>query len=179
MEKKDKIIILFRHGEKISDDYPDLSPKGMARAECLPLLFEALGEQYTPTKIFANKRGKAKSNSNYSTRAYDTVVPLAKKLGLEIEEFEKKSQEKIEDFVNNKLLKNENDIILVSSSHKAIPVISSLLGHKVKVGGEDGYDKLFIWKNGEFYKEYKQSEFIGKDIEEWLKKYENKEYKEK
>ena len=178
MEKKDKIIILFRHGEKISDDYPDLSPKGIARAECLPLLFDALGKQYTPQKIYANIRGKTKI-SNYSTRAYDTVVPLAKKLGLEIEEFERDTHEKLEDFVNNKLLKSENDVILVSSSHKVIPVISSLLGHKVKVGGEAGYDKLFIWKNGEFYKEYKQSEFIGKNIEEWLKKYENNQIKEK
>ena len=68
MENKDKIIILFRHGEKISDDYPDLSPKGIARSECLPLLFESLGKQYTPTKIYANIRGKTKV-SNYSTRA--------------------------------------------------------------------------------------------------------------
>jgi hypothetical protein len=177
-ENKDKIIILFRHGEKISDDYPDLSPKGIARSECLPLLFESLGKQYTPTKIYANIRGKTKI-SNYSTRAYDTVVPLAKKLGIEIEEFERDSQEKLEDFVHNKLLKSEYDVIVVSSSHKVIPIISSLLGHKVTVKGEEGYDKLFIWKNGEFYKQYNQGEFIGKDIKEWLKKYGDDKNKEK
>jgi hypothetical protein len=178
MKNKDKIIILFRHGEKISDDYPDLSPKGIARSECLPLLFESLGKQYTPTKIYANIRGKTKI-SNYSTRAYDTVVPLAKKLGIEIEEFERDSQEKLEDFVHNKLLKSEYDVIVVSSSHKVIPIISSLLGHKVTVKGEEGYDKLFIWKNGEFYKQYNQGEFIGKDIKEWLKKYGDDKNKEK
>ena len=105
---------------------------------------------------------------------------MAKKLGIEIEEFERDSLEKIKNFVNNKLLKSEYDVIVVSSSHKVIPIISSFLGHKVGVGGEDGYDKLFIWKNGEFYKEYKQSKFIGKDMKEWLKKYEddknNKKY---
>lgn len=169
MDNKDKIIILLRHGEKISDDYPDLSQKGMARAECLPLLFEAL--QYIPDKIYANKRGRYRGG-NYSTRAYDTMIPLAKKLGLEIEEFERETKKNIEDFVNQKLFKSEFNIILISSSHKTIPVISSFLGHKVDVGGKEGYDKLFIWKNGEFYKEINQSEFIGNDIKERLKKYE-------
>ena len=60
-------------------------------------------------------------------------------------------------------MKSEYDVIVVSSSHKVIPIISSLLGHKVTVKGEEGYDKLFIWKNGEFYKQYNQGEFIGKE----------------
>ena len=127
-------------------------------------MLESLGVQYIPTKIYANKSGN-------STRPYDTVVPLAKKLGLQIEEFERDTKNKIEDFVYNKLLKSEHNIILISSSHKVIPIISKLLGHEVSVKGKAGFDKLFIWKNGEFYKEYKQTEFIGKNIEERIMKF--------
>ena len=83
-----QVIILIRHGEKISDDYTDLSPEGQARADCLPELFTKNNIGYVPTKIYANKR------SDTSTRPYDTVTPLSKALGLEIEEFDKSSKKK-------------------------------------------------------------------------------------
>ena len=69
--KSSRTIILIRHGEKISDDYTNLSPEGQARAKCLPELFtqEKLG--YVPDKIYTNKR------SFTSTRPYDTVFPLS------------------------------------------------------------------------------------------------------
>ena len=35
--KKDKIIIIIIHGEKISDYYTDLNDRSKARAECLPI----------------------------------------------------------------------------------------------------------------------------------------------
>ena len=54
--KKDKIIIIIRHGEKISDYYVDLNDRGKARAECLPILFSESGLNYIPTKLYANKR---------------------------------------------------------------------------------------------------------------------------
>ena len=161
MESKDKIIILIRHAEKISDDYTDLSIKGIARAECLPKLFSSNGLKYIPTKLYANLRSKT------STRAYDTLIPLSKKLKLEIEEFQRDNPEQIKDFVFNKLLKDEHNVILISSSHKVIPVLSEFLGHKVKASKNN--DKFFIWKNGEFFMKGKQSKYIGQDIDEWLK----------
>ena len=156
IDNKDKILIIIRHGEKISDDYTDLSPKGKARAECLSTLFSDSGLKYIPTKLYSNKR-----NEN-TTRAYDTIAPLAKTLNLEIEEFEKTQAEY---FANITLRNDEHDIILVCSTHGVIPVITKVLGHEVSVREEE-FDKYFIWKNGEFNYEGNQSDFIGKCIEE-------------
>ena len=173
--KSSQIIILIRHGEKISDDYTDLSPEGQARAKCLPELFTQDKLGYVPDKIYANKK------SYTSTRSYDTVIPLAKYLGLEIEEFKKSSSKKLKDifknysdrktrdFVENILLKDEHDIILVCSSHLNIPIISELLGKKVDVSGKIGFDKYFIFQNGKLIKEGKQSDYIAKCIQQKLK----------
>ena len=173
--KSSQIIILIRHGEKISDDYTDLSPEGQARAKCLPELFSRDKLGYVPDKIYANKK------SFTSTRSYDTVIPLAKYLGLEIEEFKKSSSKKLKDifknysdrktrdFVEYILLKDEHDIILVCSSHLNIPIISELLGKKVDVSGKIGFDKYFIFQNGKLIKEGKQSDYIAKCIQQKLK----------
>ena len=175
--KSSQIIILIRHGEKISDDYTDLSPEGQARAKCLPELFTRDKLGYVPDKIYANKK------SYTSTRSYDTVIPLAKYLGLEIEEFKKSSSKKLKDifknysdrktrdFVENILLKDEHDIILVCSSHLNIPIISELLGKKVDVSGKIGFDKYFIFQNGKLIKEGKQSDYIEKCIHQKLKNF--------
>ena len=175
--KSSQIIILIRHGEKISDDYTDLSPEGQARAKCLPELFTRDKLGYVPDKIYANKK------SYTSTRSYDTVIPLAKYLGLEIEEFKKSSSKKLKDifknysdrktrdFVENILLKDEHDIILVCSSHLNIPIISELLGKKVDVSGKIEFDKYFIFQNGKLIKEGKQSDYIEKCIHQKLKNF--------
>ena len=163
LTKSSSIIILIRHGEKISDDYTDLSPEGQARADCLPELFTKENIGYIPSKIYANKR------TDTSTRPYDTVIPLAKKLGLEIEEFNKSSNKKIKEFVKNTLLKDEHDVILVCSSHQNIPLISELIGKEVDVSGNKGFDKYFIFKNGKIIEKGKQSDYIGKCIEKKVK----------
>ena len=176
-KKSTQIIILIRHGEKISDDYSDLSPEGQARAECLLELFSKDKLGHTPDKIYANERTLS------STRPYDTVTPLANYLGLEIEEFKKslskkllledakltKTSEKIiKDFVKNTLLKDEHDIILVCSSHQVIPIISDLFGKKVDASGNKAFDKYFIFQNGKLIGQGKQSNFIAKCIKEKL-----------
>jgi len=175
--KSSQTIILIRHGEKISDDHTDLSPEGQARAKCLPELFTRDKLGYVPAKIYANKR------SFTSTRPYDTVFPLAKYLGLEIEEFKKSSSKKLKDifknysdkktkdFVENILLKDKHDIILVCSSHLNIPIISELLGKKVDVSGKIGFDKYFIFQNGKLVKEGKQSDYISNCIKQKLKNF--------
>ena len=139
--QKDKIIIIIRHGEKISDFYTDLNDRGKARAECLPILFSESGLNYIPTKLYANKR------TEVSTRAYDTIAPLAKTLNLEIEEFEKQDAE---EFAKNILVNDKHDVILVSSSRKAIPKITKILGHQIIVQFDE-FDKYYIWKNGKFF----------------------------
>ena len=177
LKKSSQTIILIRHGEKISDDYSDLSPEGQARAECLPELFTKDKLGYTPAKIYANERTLT------STRPYDTVLPLAKSLGLQIEEFKKSSSKKLKDifknysdkktkdFVENILLRDKHDIILVCSSHINIPIISELLGKKVDASGKKGFDKYFIFQNGKLIKEGKQSDYIAKCIQQKLKNF--------
>ena len=177
LKSSSQVIILIRHGEKISDDYTDLSPEGQARAKCLPELFTRDKLGYVPAKIYANKR------SFTSTRPYDTVFPLAKYLGLEIEEFKKSSSKKLKDifknysdkktkdFVENILLKDKHDIILVCSSHLNIPIISELLGKKVDVSGKIGFDKYFIFQNRKLVKEGKQSDYIANCIKQKLKNF--------
>ena len=154
----EQIIIIIRHGEKISDDYTDLSPRGKARAKCLPNLFSESGLNIIPSKLYSNKQ-----NEN-TTRAYDTILPLANKLHLKIEEFEKSQAEY---FANTTLYRDELDVILVSSTHGIIPKITKILGHEI-ILKEEEFDRYFIWKNGEFYSEGNQSQFIGKCIEEYL-----------
>jgi len=175
--KSSRTIILIRHGEKISDDYTDLSQEGQARAKCLPELFSREKLGYVPHKIYANKR------SYSSTRPYDTVFPLAKHLGLEIEEFKKSSSKnlknifknyldrKTKDFVENILLHDKHDIILVCSSHLNIPIISELLGKKVDASGKEGFDKYFIFQNGKLIKEGRQSHYIGNCIQQKLRNF--------
>ena len=153
---EDKIIIIIRHAEKISDDYVDLSPKGKIRAECLPKLFSESGLKYIPSKLYANKRIET------TTRPYDTLVPLAKILNLEIEEFDKL---KAEEFAKNKLINSKHNVILVCSSRGKIPIITKVLGHEIIVESNE-FDKYYIWKNGKYFKEGKQSDYIGKLIQE-------------
>ena len=162
LKSSSQVIILIRHGEKISDDYTDLSPEGQARADCLPELFTKNNIGYVPTKIYANKR------SDTSTRPYDTVTPLAKALGLEIEEFDKSSNKKIKEFVEGTLANDKHDVILICSSHKKIPLLSKLIGKEVDVSHKEGFDKYFIYKNGKIIKQGKQSDYIGKCIKKKL-----------
>ncbi|OUM64751.1 hypothetical protein PIROE2DRAFT_23927, partial [Piromyces sp. E2] len=71
-------LIVIRHGEKISDDYIGLNDKGKARASCLYQIFNKKTVYGQPQSIYSNKRG------NRSHRPYDTVKPLADKLGLKV-----------------------------------------------------------------------------------------------
>ena len=158
-QNKDKIIIIIRHGEKISDDYTDLNERGKARAQCLPILFSESGLKYIPTKLYANQR------SEESTRAYDTIAPLSKILNLEIEEFKKRDAE---NFAKNILIHDKHDVILISSSRKAIPKITKVLGHQIEVLFHE-FDKYYIFKNGKFFCEGNQSDYIGKYIDEMEK----------
>jgi hypothetical protein len=75
-------VLIIRHAEKPADASADLSPKGQERARALHHLFkksegrpQALPK---PDFIFATK------DSNSSRRPGETVAPLAKHLGLKV-----------------------------------------------------------------------------------------------
>src|SRR5262249_38486436 len=77
-------ILVIRHAEKATDGEPsvDLSTIGKKRAEALPGLFtksETRTEPFPkPNFIFAAK------NSKQSHRSLETVAPLARKLGVDV-----------------------------------------------------------------------------------------------
>ena len=87
---------------------------------------------------------------------------MARTLNLEIEEFTKQDAE---EFAKNKLFNDKHDVILVSSSRKAIPKITKVLVYQIIVEFDE-FDKYYIWKNGEFFCQGNQSDYIGKEIEE-------------
>jgi len=116
-----KLAMIIRHGEKISDDLTDLSPKGKARAFCLINAFGNNGTFITPQKIYAQSPTEKKQ----STRPRDTVTPLCDVLGLELDLSYTSGQIK-------KLTKNiENtseEVVLVSWSNDNIPEIAEKFG---------------------------------------------------
>jgi len=76
-----KLVMIIRHGEKLNDKVTNLSEKGQARANCLVEAFGTNGFYATPQKIFA----QSPSEKKQSTRPRDTVIPLAKSLGLDVD----------------------------------------------------------------------------------------------
>jgi phosphohistidine phosphatase SixA len=71
------MVMLMRHGEDIGENSYHLSPEGMKRAQALPRLFGTRLPR--PDVIVATHASK---NSN---RPIETVEPLARALGLDID----------------------------------------------------------------------------------------------
>jgi len=128
-----KLIMIIRHGEKINDDYTYLSPEGEARAECLINTFGPDGIYATPQIIYAQKPTKQRQ----STRPLDTVTPLAKSLGLEVDLTY--TSGKYKDLAKY-IKKSPEEVILVSWANDRIPNIAKELGIK----------KVPDWKGKEF-----------------------------
>lgn len=76
-------IIIIRHGEKEKDDAVHLDGAGMVRAANLPeFLLDSESPWKRPDVIYAMKQKQAYS----SRRPLETVLPLAKRLGLNVNE---------------------------------------------------------------------------------------------
>jgi len=85
---KDKIqikgkVMLIRHAEKPASGN-DLSAMGWRRAECIRELFMK-DSNLTPNKIYAQKASKKDEEIPDSRRQIETVAPLARALGLTID----------------------------------------------------------------------------------------------
>ncbi len=116
----------------------DLNPLGFARAASLPRLFPAPFD--TPNFIFAAHAGK------HSNRPVETVMPLAKSLGLKIDS---RFGEREERALARKLLSTPayaEKIVLVCWHHEGIPSMAKALG--VADAPPKWPDKQFdrIWK---------------------------------
>jgi len=116
-----KLVMIIRHGEKINDEYTDLSPRGKARAECLINVFGNNGTYATPQKIFA----QSPSEKKQSTRPRDTVAPLAEALGLQLDLSYTSGQIKK---LTNYITSSNDEVTLISWSNDKIPDIAEKLG---------------------------------------------------
>ncbi|OUM66365.1 hypothetical protein PIROE2DRAFT_6409 [Piromyces sp. E2] len=103
-----KLVMIIRHGEKISDDYTDLSPKGKTRAYCL-------------VNNFCPKSNRKKQ----STRPKDTVEPLAEALGIQVDLSYTSGQIKK---LTNYIISSSDEVTLVSWNNDKIPEIAEKLG---------------------------------------------------
>ncbi|ORX82430.1 hypothetical protein BCR32DRAFT_326856 [Anaeromyces robustus] len=136
-----KLVMIIRHGEKISNRYTNLSPEGEARAKCLINLFGNNGTYVSPQKIYAQSPTVRKQ----STRPRDTVIPLSNSLGIEINL--SYSSNKIKKLVND--IKNSpEEIILVSWSRANIPEIARQLGADNPPDWENQFDEIWFVSDG-------------------------------
>jgi len=115
-----KIIMIIRHGEKINDDYTDLSPQGKARAFCLINVFGSNGTYPSPQKIYA----QSPSEKKQSTRPRDTVVPLANELGLQVDLSYESG--KIKKLTENVIISSEEVILFLGLMIKFQKLLKSL-----------------------------------------------------
>ncbi|KAG4084497.1 hypothetical protein H8356DRAFT_1744297 [Neocallimastix lanati (nom. inval.)] len=138
-----KLVMVIRHGEKVDDDHTDLSPKGQARAECLIKAFGKDGNFTTPEKIYAQKPTVQRK----STRPRDTVLPLAKSLGLKVDiTYTSANVRKLAQYIMN----SPEEVILVSWANDRIPVIAEEFGiENVPEWTKHCFDDVWILSNGE------------------------------
>jgi len=112
--QKSKTIILVRHAEKdVSEGAdeidPDLSAAGHERAERL-------------LKVVRRFRPGAVYSSNYK-RTRETVEPIAKHRGLEIQTYDPKAQEKLID----QIMSSRTKRFVVAGHSNTVPLLANLL----------------------------------------------------
>jgi broad specificity phosphatase PhoE len=123
-------IIIIRHGEKIDNTHDDLSPRGVERARALPRLFQSdprFLKHGPPVAIYG---AVARAGVSTSKRPVETVIPLAKSLGLEvIDKFDHDQiEELVKDIRNNPSYHGKT--VLICWEHKRIPdIVKALGGH--------------------------------------------------
>jgi hypothetical protein len=124
-------VLIIRHGEKIDDNDPNLSPKGYKRAAALPALFmndARFLEFGRPVAIYAG----SPKHTDGSVRPLQTIQPTAKALGLKpITEFESKDYASMVADVMKKRAYN-GKTVLISWPHDEIPDMAHEFGMKNK-----------------------------------------------
>jgi 2,3-bisphosphoglycerate-dependent phosphoglycerate mutase len=123
-------IILMRHAEKISDgtDDPDLKPEGMQRAKRLAALLEntAIDAIY----------------STHFKRTKNTVGPLAKEKGKDIQVYESLKAEALQKLVAQY---SGGTIVIAGHSNTVPAMVNALIGkEEYKTFDDTDYGNLFI-----------------------------------
>lgn len=135
-------IYLIRHGEKVSDDVVGLSADGRRRAQCLANLFSQ-----------GNKKVDAIITQDYKSdgrriRPYDTVKPLARRLGLTIDHHCDRDDDDCAADTVAKAAKNGAQTILVCWEHDALSDIADKLGIDDLEYPDDRFDVVFQMYGG-------------------------------
>ncbi|MCH8201952.1 MAG: histidine phosphatase family protein [Proteobacteria bacterium] len=121
------VVYLVRHAEKIADGTsdPKLTDEGRARVCNLQGFFAGKGLTHV-------------LSSDYH-RTRDTATPLAKSLGLKVEEYDPKHQ-----VVLAMMLKNKPGTYLIVGHSNTLPELSLVLGgDDIGPWGENEYDQFF------------------------------------
>lgn len=115
-------IILIRHGEKIDDSNPGLSPQGCERAFQLPLFFNSLSGKIAG--IFAQQPNK----SGGSLRPLETIAPTASALHQKINNSFKRDEIDglAQEILNGQAYKGNT--VIVAWEHSIIPKLAERLG---------------------------------------------------
>ncbi len=138
-------VYLIRHAEKPtgSDKSSDLTPEGLKRANALPQLFETSESQpkplHKPDFIFAAAKSKG------SNRSAETVIPLGKKLGIEVNTTfaDNDYGNLVEELFSNPIYAGKT--ILISWHHGKIPKMAQAL-HAVdapKKWSDDSFNRVW------------------------------------
>jgi len=143
-------VYLIRHGEKPSDGSGGLTRKGRLRAQCLRRLFGPNSKyqiDYIIAPDFSGERHR---------RAYDTVLPLAKHLGIKIDKHCDHDDVgcAADTAVDTISAKRFDGDVLISWRHSNVDEIAKLIGvrkSKVPVWPPDRFDLIWtIHSNGTF-----------------------------
>jgi hypothetical protein len=148
----DRFIFIIRHGEKPPDGKPgvdhvggpnehSLTPVGWERAKALPRLFAGPVAWFPePTQLIVPDHKGPFPEAKY--RTYQTLMPLAKLLGLCIEVHESDEKE-----LGKGLAGATSGVTLVSWDHEKIPKLAKRIGS----GGpdhwpDDRYDLVWVFE---------------------------------
>lgn len=179
------VVNIIRHGEKCGDKDNGLSPEGQTRAEYLAeCMSSATASRAMPhgkaTAVMASKLQSGKT-----TRPHDTVVPLADKLGLEVQMPCLKRDSSCFATEVHKLLSDRGTVVVawtndeIPDIHAAIAQTSSHLNTTLGVGHDwsgwqsacpsEGWDEPACASKGKkCYDEIWQVGFEGTESGEWI-----------
>ncbi len=137
-------VVMIRHAEKPAKGR-DLDARGEERARALVGFFETnpvVTRYGTPAAIYA----AAPADSNDSRRSVETVTPLAKSLGLEIDE--DYTKDRVKEMVRNVMANPayEGRTVLICWEHKRIPGMARQFGWASAPGKWSGkvFDRAWI-----------------------------------
>lgn len=141
-------IIILRHGEKISDKSPSLSPQGYRRANALASQFSSplFEKRYgRPAALYA-----ASARKNRSRRSIETLEPTGAALNLKVDDTFEKGQERelIESIRKDESL--DGKTVIISWSHGDIPDFLKefdIAGPKKKKWDNDVFNRFWILRN--------------------------------